>query len=667
MDSIVCPGVWPNPFEICFSAQEYDIFVDTFSPSIHLMLLQEITQQHILQAIERYDRGDQPKDRSSDLYDLFFHGKLYPPKVILSFSHEAAFDRTLLPADFQSSTSSRRLLMDRGFPILLKRNSAIEDMFTQEDLYFFSVIKNYAYDRDDPIASNIAKYLRKYIWSRSEHWTNLIAKENHLIVSGRMNWNTRKGKRQGFKKYSWYKLHPEDSFHTQVFFTVGADAHEQALILKLDCLREGDRKLSPVLQQWFDGMLRQHGIQWMMLGSDEMKLLDWDQLLIRSSAYIHQTLPVYYQAVDYISNLNPRKCARICWNTNGWSSPSGPRGKSVTSAGSQGFIHERDHGFAPEEWLFDLDKTIDGYHYSRIEPVHTRSEKHVDQIYDILFYAFNSENSTWYWIAEIDQVEVISSDTSIHITQRYDEHNWRAEQLQQLVALKLLDSLSEKLNLESFQNWAPGDLFNVRFKPEQVRIYPEPVPFSPEDAIPSNHYNLPELGKTPDFKEPEEKGGLDFGDREGGEDTNGQPNIIIKNVSGGMRELTDVHSALQKSFKSYLKERYPDQLVGKECVRKGYRTKIDLVRRDKERDIFYEIKTYPNVLISIRVAIGQLLEYSFYPNQHLASEMVIVTHLNADAEVYAYLEHLNLATGLRIGLVCFDHFQKKVLSSNVVW
>lgn len=92
---------------------------------------------------------------------------------------------------------------------------------------------------------------------------------------------------------------------------------------------------------------------------------------------------------------------------------------------------------------------------------------------------------------------------------------------------------------------------------------------------------------------------------------------------------------------------------------------MDLVRRSFEHDIFYEIKTYPDVLISLRVAIGQLLEYRYYPDQQLAGELVVATHLSARQPVYDYLKHLNNIDGLQIGLICFDHITGKVISSNV--
>jgi hypothetical protein len=262
---------------------------------------------------------------------------------------------------------------------------------------------------------------------------------------------------------------------------------------------------------------------------------------------------------------------------------------------------------------------------------------------------------------------VISEQLSINIYHIYRKINWWELQHQQLVTLLKTDPDSRNLNPKSFEHWDSKDLFNVRFKPENVRIYPDPVLFSEDDIVPSNHYNLPDLIRNPTFQTPPVTGGIAFGNGGYSDDEDEDPKIIVRNYNAGMRELPNIHYALQKAFKNYLKLLYPGQQVEKECLRQGYRTRIDLVKRNKGKDVFYEVKTYPDVLISICVAIGQLLEYQFFPNQSLASELVIVTHLNASKQIYNYLEHLFASTGVRIGLVCFDHINKKVMSSNIEW
>ena len=56
------------------------------------------------------------------------------------------------------------------------------------------------------------------------------------------------------------------------------------------------------------------------------------------------------------------KIARICWNTNYWQKPSGKDGKSKDT-------YELINGYGHEEWLFDKEKIIDGYHYSFLQGI----------------------------------------------------------------------------------------------------------------------------------------------------------------------------------------------------------------------------------------------------------------------------------------------------------
>ena len=61
---------------------------------------------------------------------------------------------------------------------------------------------------------------------------------------------------------------------------------------------------------------------------------------------------------DASGQENPEyRLSRLCWNDNGWVSPSGRGGKSPDKNS-----FEREHGFGFEEWLFDFDKVLDdGY------------------------------------------------------------------------------------------------------------------------------------------------------------------------------------------------------------------------------------------------------------------------------------------------------------------
>jgi hypothetical protein len=315
---------------------------------------------------------------------------------------------------------------------------------------------------------------------------------------------------------------------------------------------------------------------------NELKDSDWNLLIDESQTYISETIDTYNDTIAYINSHRIRKSARICWNDYRWTRPSGFLGKSVTTQRSQAFIHERENGFAPEEWLFDLEKTIEGYHYARIEPVHIKTGKHINEKYDLIFYTFNSGISQWFWVGEIREVEVISKNESNRIYKEYKAKRWWNEQQLQLEELRKTDENSEHLNVKSFVDWDANDLFNIRFRPEDVKLFPELQPFSKNEKPPSNHYNLPDAGDKPAFLTPPKVGGLRFeevDDDNDDNDNNENTTIIKRNYSVGLRELLNVHYDLQKAFIKYPKITYTEDKIGKECIRIGYNTRVDVVRQ----------------------------------------------------------------------------------------
>jgi hypothetical protein len=64
-------------------------------------------------------------------------------------------------------------------------------------------------------------------------------------------------------------------------------------------------------------------------------------------------------------NILPEmRFSKICWNYNGWHKPSGLDGKSRDAE-----AYERKYKFGHEEWLFDFDKLINGYHYEALHSI----------------------------------------------------------------------------------------------------------------------------------------------------------------------------------------------------------------------------------------------------------------------------------------------------------
>jgi hypothetical protein len=130
----------------------------------------------------------------------------------------------------------------------------------------------------------------------------------------------------------------------------------------------------------------------------------------------------------------------------------------------------------------------------------------------------------------------------------------------------------------------------------------------------------------------------------------GQPTkVIAATVSHTEREL-DVelrHNILQHQLYRQLVAKH-----GKENVRSeqpsGVGTRIDTVLRNNEEYWFYEIKTALTPRACLREAIGQILEYGFWPGAQEPARLIVIGETPIDDEAREYLLRLEDRFSLRI-------------------
>jgi len=99
------------------------------------------------------------------------------------------------------------------------------------------------------------------------------------------------------------------------------------------------------------------------------------------------------------------------------------------------------------------------------------------------------------------------------------------------------------------------------------------------------------------------------------------------------------HNILQEKLYRKLAKKHGRNNVSVEQA-SGVGTSIDLVVRHEDEFWFYEIKTADSPRACLRQAVGQLLEYAFWPGAHPASRLVVVGENAPDAEGTKYLETL---------------------------
>jgi len=606
------------------------------------MIPPNITQTDILKAIEKVQQDRYPDNREPDDYEMIFDRHPYPPKVIVSYSNIFANDSELDSDEF-TSKHARRFLIDKGFPIRSTATKNPDHFFIAEELEFFQQYADRPYDATDAILRNAGNFIRG-IHDKTKRWAELVAAQLSFTVSGRAQWNDR-GKRgqsdQRIRHYTWYKLHDPSTDQELVYYTVGISGVDKTMLIKIDCQRSGTNALQPQQVELCDTFLEERNIKPLPISARDLLTLNWNTLAERTITYINQTLSDFRTLVSVITATPKEMCARICWNSEGWVKPSGRPGKSRTSKQSAEHIQERDNGFGPEEWLFDLDKLIEGYHYGRIEPLN--SDHHIEKVYNITLFSNNSIERQWYWIGKIQDVQVITKDESSAIATIYRMNGWLQEQQAQLNAL-------DDVNPTSYEELPDEQRFNLKFLPENANLF-EKLPFQEGEKVPSTHYNLANKVKNPQSFELAGTQGLLLNPREG----RTSKGILIKRHTENYKELRNIHGEIQDQLAMALHDDFPEVAFFPEAIKVGLNSRVDLVgQKEDDSFIFFEVKSYPAVLQSIRVAVGQLLEYSLYPNQHLSSEFYIVTHLPAKPLELSFLRHLSLRTGMKFGYIHFD-------------
>lgn len=340
---------------------------------------------------------------------------------------------------------------------------------------------------------------------------------------------------------------------------------------------------------------------------------------------------------------NEERVARLTYNTSGWISPSGPEGKSKARTS-----YETKNGYGHEEWLFDFTKIIDGYHYGFLQPINANHDKYKGSTFNIYLYTVNSTTKDKFWVGKINNVEVINEERSREIKRTYQREGWFQEMKGELRDLKL----DEK----SLDLWQGNYLFNVRFKPEDYEKYPDGTLILTDDnSITSYHYVLLHVNETPKIAQEADE---EFVLGRCHPERRFSGKSIKKKVEEKIIEYPFLHHQISKALEETLKTNhnavYPEHDT-------GFKTSIDIVAVKGGKKYFYEIKTSHDVKTCIRQGLGQLMEYSYYPNRNLADKVFLVTpHCLKDKKLIDYIETIRKQLRLPFYYMWYDLKNKRI-------
>lgn len=519
------------------------------------------------------------------------------------------------------------------------------DFFKEADLDFFLKIQGTKYKAGDPNDAQTSQQLKSTIYAKTDHWRNLIAEKGYITYF-KKHWQNA----GNYRGYSWAKIFLPEYEKAQIYFTVGASADRHngntCLFIKIDCQKKDG--LSSYQIHLFNQYLEKNcpDAKWQFIGKNDLSNHSWQTLENQTLDFIQKNT-IHYKALAELlwpSGVGIElKLARLCWNDLGWKKPSGPNGKSKSTGKAQ----EKEKGYGFEEWLFDIDRQIEGYHYGFIQALNKGNHK--GKTYDISLYAshYNEETKkpSWYWVGRIHRLEVLTDDQKKSALDTYKRNSW----------LSQMELDLKEINIETldYQYVAKEDILNVRFKVHEDHFTLLEAPVLIDDfenevsgskhyvlVAPKEGYNLTEntTGKYK-FKSGHNK-------TKTGTSTSTYTSRTIQRNLLHKKIQEKVHVQLTRAYEGTQKE------VGTE-VSTGRGTSIDLVvHHPEEGDTFYEIKTGHSALEGIREALGQLLEYAFYPKENLAKKLIIVTPHIASKEVREYMKHLRKTFGIDL------HYQR---------
>ncbi|MFH1061947.1 MAG: hypothetical protein V1747_03560 [Candidatus Omnitrophota bacterium] len=332
------------------------------------------------------------------------------------------------------------------------------------------------------------------------------------------------------------------------------------------------------------------------------------------------------------------KVARICWNTEGWKFPSGAKGKSSDSNS-----YEAQYGYGHEEWLLDKSRILDGFHYAFLEPFRVESGKHVGNIYNVALYTISGAKKRFY-VGDIKEISCLSSEEATIVYKMYKTKGW----IEELIADIKNVGGNPVLFQENFNS--PELIFNIKFRFDNVKQFDELIEISDEDInITTSRFKL--IPKKTNFLLKE-----GFDDEDEGKKRSEKKRIVVfkKEV-----EYDPYHSKMQNALTLLLREQYKHEYVNVQ-EEKG---RIDIKARTLENEWHYfEIKTEMPKLC-IRQALGQIMEYAYWPDIERAKKLIIIGDSFPDDDTKSYMKYIRENFSIPVVYRCFD-MERKALSED---
>jgi hypothetical protein len=245
-----------------------------------------------------------------------------------------------------------------------------------------------------------------------------------------------------------------------------------------------------------------------------------------------------------------------------------------------------------------------------------------------------------YEVGVLRNVECISKEKSEAVYQEYRRRKWLDKMIQDLE--------QENANVKKFRQTIPREFVNIKFKIEDATIHEEMIEINPEDVnITATYFKLLDK-KTPEMAYTD----VPANDTDTEDDAVGnhlKSTSKRKKVFSLECEYDPYHDQMQNALFKKLNSGYEGYRNVK--IEHGH---VDVKAKAKNgKWHYFEIKT-DGPRLTIRKALGQIMEYAYYPALEKAERLIVIGDEEPDPDAASYLRYIRERFDLKVYYRAFN-------------
>lgn len=325
---------------------------------------------------------------------------------------------------------------------------------------------------------------------------------------------------------------------------------------------------------------------------------------------------------------------RVCWNTRGWQFPSG-------ATTEKGFTWE--NGFGHEEWNFQLSDAWNGFifPYTYLTPQQKILDKYKGK-FNIGFFTRHQERNEWLFLGIHHNAELIQDNEYSAIIKEFKKKgvfDRRADELFSATSKFKAKKAALKEVMDAFRS----PYIRVKSPVSEIELFPQSIPIDK----PSNHRfkSFTYVDRFPS-------------DKITSHNNRKQRSALAEDgyyreSSSKLKIIIPKHNKLSNNFAAWLKK--------KRISARQEENYIDVLFNIGSINYIAELKVVYGVgtTKAIREALGQLLEYNYYPGRDKKNEWMIILDQAPTKTDKSYIKKLIKETNipLRVGWQTLKGFE----------